>query len=881
MPGHASCPFVRRVGVGALLVLGALSGCAGNHGVIYGGVVGVRGGAQQVTISGGVLEMTTPEAVPAEHRYRSSAPPDAIITYSLRAATLALSGTTRSHSGVLSSEAWQLGGINVILGAIIDSAGEDVIIVGRQEPDLPPLTLDELVTILRAKFVVNKAPFISIDPRQERALLNSGTTVVETIGTVQRDPTIPGFQSVRTEGAVADTQVGANMIDADFRMKLISLGLLRSGVEDVDTAARRLTLAGSVLLQLDASDRFEFYPDANGIYVDRLFVILAGGGRLAVRTERESGAWELAGAERAFAGALSAHTRELAARHASIGSVYVYSQLYALAVGLEEANAAAYVTPLLARHQPAQVHTVRKIPRIVTSPSLVIALTSRDAVLGPFVRAMAWLTQIPHNFRLLFQNGGVSLDGYSITSALRQRGLSLRTAILESRPARSAISWTYRAANADEMSITSVGELITMTDVSVELERLRRAVATGLTETVMALAERIFRITTQEAAIHEAARAVALTAILTGKEADGARMLSKTPSMMRSQYGIDNLIGLLEALAISRRDGSAAAATAVPADPDVSSRVIWALALRGMGQTERACALMPDLREEFANGLTVDLALECASQRHDTDAIGQYITLAEHGGLRMVAANYYRGEIERLAGRLSMAAAWYYSYLGEELNPEDSRVRSARAFLDTRSEAGKVQPFDVPAGYGVVVLIRYGQWAGTAHRRLVTSQLGDRIYGRLGPGEFLVIPLRPGSTVLRLLGSLVVNLRKELTVDVKAGEISVFDVRTAHISQATSVGVNSGLQAWLSCTQNVSSISPKASGGTLAGIALRCLAVGAVQGVIDGANRKIFERRDDFLIGPALDAKPVLGESWRQTIQSLRPAGPWGAASPL
>jgi hypothetical protein len=384
----------------------------------------------------------------------------------------------------------------------------------------------------------------------------------------------------------------------------------------------------------------------------------------------------------------------------------------------------------------------------------------------------------------------------------------------------------------------------------------------------MILASRIFWVTTQEAAIQEAGRAVALTAILTDKEKEAAQLLSESPPMVRNQNSIRFLIALLEAISGTRNGGSTAAATALAPDPSDGSSLIWALGLEKMGQTEKACSIMPDLRERFVNELTIDLALECADRRLDTNALARYLALTEQEGLEVRVTNYYRGEMERFAGRPKTAATWYYSFLGEALKPDDSRVKSARAFLNSPSKFGKIHPFDVPAGYGVVVLIRSGEWAGSANGRLVTSQSGAKIYGRLGPGEFLVIPLRPGTRILRLLGSLAVGLHKEVAADVKAGEISVFDVQT----DATSIAMLSGLQKWASCADNMR--SPMMSGGQLVTVVGVCLGTA----VVEWAGEKYKERHDDFLTGPALDAKPVLGESWRQTIQSMRPAEPWGGA---
>ncbi len=117
-------------------------------------------------------------------------------------------------------------------------------------------------------------------------------------------------------------------------------------------------------------------------------------------------------------------------------------------------------------------------------------------------------------------------------------------------------------------------------------------------------------------------------------------------------------------------------------------------------------------------------------------------------------------------------------------------------------------------------------------------------------------------------------------MDVKAGQLVVFDLETLSTSVAVGVGAVSGIQSALSCAQTVSGNSPTASGAQLVHIALGCLAVGAVKGALDWEQQKILERHDDFLIGPQLDAKPVIDETWRQTIESMQPPSPWGRSSP-
>ncbi len=450
-------------------------------------------------------------------------------------------------------------------------------------------------------------------------------------------------------------------------------------------------------------------------YVDRLFVVLAGGGLLAVKTERERGAAELAWAERRFAGELSAHTRELAIYQSTIGSVYIYSQLYAMAVGLDAANAVSYVVPLLNRRTPARVRTASQISEIMVARSLVQVSKHNE-----LMKSLAWMTQIPANFLTILHGGGVTLDGYGVASALRQDGLSVRSAILQSRPESTTISWTYDGKDIAKANAKNIGDLIGISDVSAELQRLRAAVASGLDETVMGLADRIFRTTPQDSAIQEAESAVALTAIFDDRESDAVRLLNDSPPAVRGRNDTRSLVALLTAVATSAdRDVTDAAAVTVP-DPPSGFGLIWAMALNKIGQTAKACSVTRDTVPQLVNFNIIYLALECADQRGDAVALARNLGMAEQLGLHVFAASYYRAEVERLSGRTTTAVTWYYSFLGEALNSDDERVRRAQTFVADRSN--RANAFDVPQGFGVVVLLRSGQWLGSANGRLVTSE---------------------------------------------------------------------------------------------------------------------------------------------------------------
>jgi hypothetical protein len=60
-----------------------------------------------------------------------------------------------------------LGCINKAVGLMIDRARPDIILVGHHDPNRPPLTLDDFVVALRARFIHGAWPLVSIDPTEE------------------------------------------------------------------------------------------------------------------------------------------------------------------------------------------------------------------------------------------------------------------------------------------------------------------------------------------------------------------------------------------------------------------------------------------------------------------------------------------------------------------------------------------------------------------------------------------------------------------------------------------------------------------------------------------------------------------------------------------
>ena len=163
-------------------------------------------------------------------------------------------------------EVFTLGGITKIRGLVYDRKNEDVILVGKRDPDRSILTLDDFVVALRARFIHGKWPLVSIDPTPE---------------TKKTD-----MQMVRFEGGIEDTQFGEDLFDADYRLKKIGMGLLPSGVAGLATywdlgMERAKERSGS---SHKIGSRFWFYPVLPSVSV-REDVVAIRGLKVGVFTE--------------------------------------------------------------------------------------------------------------------------------------------------------------------------------------------------------------------------------------------------------------------------------------------------------------------------------------------------------------------------------------------------------------------------------------------------------------------------------------------------------------------------------------------------------------------------------------------------------------------
>ena len=147
------------------------------------------------------------------------------------------------RSGRMASEAESLCGITKISGYVTDVKSKDIVIIGKVDPSLPPLHLDDLVVALRNVWLLYTYtkgnvryyadPGCSIDPdprvlgqlrdlRTEPLDLNKPDQVKDRMGQWRDIGKKP--QKVRVMGVPFDSHFAKVMVDADYYMKRLVNG---------------------------------------------------------------------------------------------------------------------------------------------------------------------------------------------------------------------------------------------------------------------------------------------------------------------------------------------------------------------------------------------------------------------------------------------------------------------------------------------------------------------------------------------------------------------------------------------------------------------------------------------------------------------------------
>lgn len=103
-----------------------------------------------------------------------------------------------------------LGGITDIVGMVYDDVKKDLIVVGQVNEGKPTITLQDFVVAIRAVFIHQRTPLVSIDPNPQTAVTRK--------------------QSIHWEGGIENTKLGKDMLEADILLKKFALGTISTEI---------------------------------------------------------------------------------------------------------------------------------------------------------------------------------------------------------------------------------------------------------------------------------------------------------------------------------------------------------------------------------------------------------------------------------------------------------------------------------------------------------------------------------------------------------------------------------------------------------------------------------------------------------------------------
>jgi tetratricopeptide (TPR) repeat protein len=342
--------------------------------------------------------------------------PGEYIAFSLRIAQQKIGAVTdRRDYRVVHPEVYQLGGINQVQGLVYDRETQDVILVGQYTPDRPWLTLDDFAVALRARLLHGAWPTVSIDSTEYTART--------------------GMQRVRFEGGIEETQFGADLFEADYRLKQLAIGLLPLGIPGLMSSWERgeESLKTSPKRSFKITSRFWFYPVLPSVAVREDVVAVKG---LKVGVFTEVLAAELDGNfvtdlsnfrapdADAFAKDVTERFAELARVHRSFARLQGLDELVALARAIEILEDKPALSFWLTTYPVQMVKTQREVQ----------VLTRREDATQPRAHRGS------QGYREM--SGGVEL----MAIALRFHAgdvTALRDAVQTTRPQPNALTWSF------------------------------------------------------------------------------------------------------------------------------------------------------------------------------------------------------------------------------------------------------------------------------------------------------------------------------------------------------------------------------------------------------------------------------------------------------
>lgn len=361
--------------------------------------------------------------------------------------------------GACSQELLRLANINMIMGYLVDNNNNDLVILGKVDPALPPIDLENFVLALRSawhNYESYENPVCSIDPDPSivQQLQRIGNYVLSSRTPEQAEERLKEWhrickspQTVRVLGIPFHTRFAQIMVKADYDMKKIVDGSdplaipnLTSLVEmTLDKVRKDFSPNRPVPIPL-SMNRFWFYPGTNR-YDENEGIVLINECPVTLLTEEAHvaagrmffGTGGYNPQAKAFAENFTAHYKEIAERRPIYTQLENLFRLVALAKIIKykssDEEAELDLTYLLQSYPIANTAVDIQLPGHSNVERLHLQ--------GSYWEAYLWLPTC----------GGVDVNirikPESFDRRTRKDLSAFRSAILNAKPSPNAIYWDY------------------------------------------------------------------------------------------------------------------------------------------------------------------------------------------------------------------------------------------------------------------------------------------------------------------------------------------------------------------------------------------------------------------------------------------------------
>jgi len=375
--------------------------------------------------------------------------------------------------------AQRLCGVTKVSGFVIDKESHDVILIGRVDPTLPALHLDDFVVALRnAKFIYGHkqgrkifytSPGCSIDPNPQ---VIGQLQHIETDGTSQDwvdkwNAIGSKAQNVRVMGVPFDTRFAKVMVDADYYMKRLVNGSVDLGIDGFQSlmgmqcaiARGELKSGGRAAQAETVMNRFWFCPgdcsyseDGSVITLKRCQVKLLTEEEFLASSGSISGMGRSSVLGQRFADGFTAKYDEIAAARPIYKELQGLFRLYAIAKLMHDNNAesasGAGLRYLTNRYRLHSVPVARQLPGLTRTQALSNKVETEDGYSTSYLTLLSCggVSMDCHPRRVASPRSKVRTIAAKATARNRIRQ-PLRAAVVSARKSKKALYWDYPVAD--------------------------------------------------------------------------------------------------------------------------------------------------------------------------------------------------------------------------------------------------------------------------------------------------------------------------------------------------------------------------------------------------------------------------------------------------